>query len=462
MNEPISTLPKPPSGPTSPRRGWLPLLPIIGGALLLLAAAALILFIGLRTLRRTREANPGIPLEVTRLAPTPLVSPLPPPSCETIISSGDVQVAAPLPISLTVGSRAFSVEPVAPGQTEYPAGRSGAVAWVCGTVVNYVLGLEPAAENEALLAGLRPGDELGLLLSQGVRLSFRFTEQREVATYAAGILEQSRPRLTLILAKASGTWQIVTADYVARTPPVQPPPGIVAQPGQPVRVGDVQITVIRGHAERNVAGLAPGTMVYLVEFRVENLGTAPLNATVFNMELQDGLGNKYLLSPTASAFGENGLLSGEIAPGAMAQGSAGYLVPATLAGPTLTWTFARPDSDLRAAVSISYESVPETVVVESGQAQVNITDVFLSADGTVLVIEGEVWNRGDGPLTVELRDINLSSSAGMGNLRMAAPPLPWVVQPGQTQVIELQYDRPAAPTALLTVKGFSFEIGGLQ
>jgi len=426
----------------------------------LLAAAVLILVFGLRTLLRPRESNPGIPLEVTRITPTPFASPTPPPSCETIISSGDVQVAAPFPISLTVGSRAFPVEPVAPG-AEYPAGHSGAAAWVCGTVVNYVLGLEPAAENEALLAGLRPGDEIGLSLSQGIRLSFRFTEQREVTAYAADILEQSRPRLTLILAKASGAWQIVTADYVARTPPSQSSPEGIAQPGQPVRVDDVQVTVIRGHAERDIADLAPGTMVYLVEFTVENLGTTPLKAEVFNMELRDGLGNVYLLSPTASARGESGVLGGEIAPGAVAQGSAGYLVPAALAGPTLTWTFSpRPDSELRAAVSIPYESVPETVV-GSGQAQVNITDAFLSTDGTVLVIEGEVWNTGDGPLTVELGDISLSSSAGMGNLRMAAPPLPWVIQPGQTQVIELQYDRPAAPTVLLTVKGFSFEIAGL-
>lgn len=463
MNEPPSTPipPEPPSGPVPPRRKWLTLLPIIGGVLLLLAAAVLILVFGLRTLFRPRESNPGMPLEVTRIAPTPFVSPTLSPSCEMIISSGDVQVVAPFPISLTVGSRAFPVEPVVLG-AEYPAGRSGAATWVCGTVVNYILGLEPAAENEALLAGLRPGDEISLLLSQGVRLSFRFSGQREVTAYEASLLEQSRPRLTLILTKASGTWQIVAADYVARTQ-VQSPPGAVAQPGQPVRVGDAQVTVIRGHAERNVAGLAPGTMAYLVEFRVENLGTTPLNAAAFGMELQDGLGNRYLLSPAASAMGENGPLSGEIAPGAAAQGSAGYLVPVTLAGPTLTWTFSpRPDSELRAAVSIPYEGMPETPIVESGLAQVNITDAFLSTDGTVLVIEGEVQNTGDGPLTVELGDITLSSSAGMGNLRMAAPPLPWVIQPGQTQVIELQYDRPAAPTALLTVKGFSFEIAGLQ
>jgi len=78
------------------------------------------------------------------------------------------------------------------------------------------------------------------------------------------------------------------------------------------------------------------------------------------------------------------------------------------------------------------------------------------------MIEGEVENVGVGPVTVELGDISLSSSAGMGELRMAAPPLPWTIQPGQTQVIELQYGKPEASAALLTLLGYSFEIRGLR
>lgn len=454
---PVPTPRRPQSG--SPQRSWLPIIPIIGGMLLLLAAAALILFIGLRTLLHARESRSGMPLEVTRLAPTPTAAPMPATGCEMVVGSGDVQVAMPLPISLTVGSRSFAVVAVTPGPGEYPSGQAGTVGWVCGTVVNYVIGLEPLAENEALLTGLRPGDGISLLFSNGAEFSFRFTEQREAATYDASVLDQFRPSLTLIVEKASGGWRIATADYVAQTRSAQLPPETLVQPGQPVRAGDAQVTVVRGHAERDVAGLAPETMVYLVEFTVENVGTAPLDANVFNMELRDGLGNTYLLSPAASAFGESGVLGGEIAPGAVAQGSAGYLVPDTLVGP-LTWIFSpRPGAEPRAGVSIPYEA-PTTGGV--GQAQVSLTDAFLSSDGALLLIEGEVRNVGNGPLTVELSDISLSSSAGMGSLRAAAPPLPWVIQPGQVQIIELQYERPAAPTVLLTVKGFSFEIAGLQ
>jgi len=455
-----------PSQARPPRRTWLLVVPVVGGILLLLTAVALILFLVLRQVLPMEEANPGMPLEVIKLTPTVSTSPLPPPmppsSCETIISSGDVQVAVPLPISLTVGSETFLVEPVVSEQEgwTYPSGYSGSAAWICGTVVNYVVGLEPAPENETLLADLKLGDEVKMHLSNGVVLLFRFVERREAAANEASVFEQTRPRLTLVLEMEDGTWQVATADYVAETEPVQPPSGTLAQPGQPVRVGDVQVTVIRGHAEHSEPDLLPGTLYYLVEFSVENVGTVPLDGSTFAMQLQDNVGNWYLLSPVASAAGEHGPLAGEIAPGATVQGTAGYLVPETLAGPTLIWTFnPQPGSELRASVNIPHEAAAEPAL--GGHAEVTITDAFLSSDGGVLIIEGEVQNSGPGPLTAELGDVSLTSSAGMSELRMVAPSLPWTIQPGQTQVIELQYEKPGASTALLTLLGYSFEIQGL-
>jgi hypothetical protein len=294
-----------------------------------------------------------------------------------------------------------------------------------------------------------------------VDLLFRFVEQREVAANEASVFEQMRPRLTLILERESGTWQIAMADYVAETEPVEPSSGTLAQLGQPVRVGDAQVTAIRGYAESSGPDLLAGTMYYLLEFSVENVGAVPLDAAAFNMQLQDGVGNLYLFSPAASAAGEHGSLSGEIVPGATVQGTAGYLVPEALAGPALIWTFSsRPGSELRASVSIPYETGVEPTL--AAQAEVTITDAFLSGDGDVLIVEGEVQNMGGEPLTVELSDVSLTSSAGMSDLRMAAPPLPWTVQPGQTQVIELQYTKPDAPAALLALLGYSFEIQGLR
>jgi len=455
---------KPPqAGPPQPR--WLLIVFVAGGILLLVTAVVLMLSLGLRGGLFREETTPGMPLEVIKLTPAISTSPLSLPSCETIISSGDVQVTVSLPISLTVGSESFPVVAVILPTSPFPplqgGAEGGAAAWVCGTVVNYVVGLEPLPANRALLAGLRPGDEIKLRLSNGMELSFRFAERREAAADETGVFEQFQPRLTLIVEMEDGTWQVATADYVAETEPVQSPLEALAQPGQAVRVGDVQVTVIKGHAERSGPDLLPGTMYYLVEFSVENVGTVPLDADAFALQLQDGAGNRYLLSPAASAAGEYGPLGGEIGPGTTVQGTAGYLVPEALAGPTLIWTFNPwPGSELQVSVNIPYQA--EAGPAEASQAEVNITDAFLSDDGGVLIIEGEVRNTGAEPLTVEVGDVSLTSSAGMSDLRMAAPPLPWAIEPGQTQVVELQYARPEASAALLSLLGYSFEIQGLQ
>jgi hypothetical protein len=93
---------------------------------------------------------------------------------------------------------------------------------------------------------------------------------------------------------------------------------------------------------------------------------------------------------------------------------------------------------------------------------VTVTDAFVDDEGNVLIIVGEVRNGGTEPLTVEMADVTLSSSAGASELIMTAPPLPWSIEPGQAQVIELQYQRPDASAALLELLGYSFEIAGLQ
>jgi hypothetical protein len=202
-------------------------------------------------------------------------------------------------------------------------------------------------------------------------------------------------------------------------------------------------------------------MAYLVEFSVENAGTEPLDADSFTMQLQDGAGNWYLVSPSASGAGENGPLGGKITPGARGLGTAGYVVPEMLAGPVLVWTFTPdPRAGLYASVGIPYETPTEPSV--ANQIEAVITDAFLSVDGGTVVIEGEMRNTGDEAFTVALNSVSLTSSAGIGELRMAAPPLPWTIAPGQTQVIELQYARPDASAALLTLLGYTFEIQGLK
>jgi hypothetical protein len=228
-----------------------------------------------------------------------------------------------------------------------------------------------------------------------------------------------------------------------------------------VQVGDALLTVNRGHVER-VEDLPPDTMYYLVEYSVENRGEAALTIDQFSMKLKDSVGNTYLLSPPGSEVGEFGPLSDEIAPGSSGQGSAGYLVPDPLPDGPLVWSFSpRTGPGAPVSVSIPYES--EAAAEPSiEQAEVFLDDAFFSSDGNVLFLEGEVRNTGTEPLTIEAADISLSSSAGTSQLIAAAPLLPWAIEPGGAQIVELQYQRPDASTVLLELLGYSFEIGGLQ
>jgi hypothetical protein len=463
------------SSDSSGRSYWV-LLPLVGGALLVLLAVGLIVYLGLRDVFFKGEPVEGMPLPVTKeaaiptpaLTPTPSVQPLPTPACETVISSGDTQVMVSLPISMTVKDRQYPVvavsAPMSGEEWRYTLDYPSVAAWVCGSVVNYVVGLEPTEENEALLLDLRPGDELTLQRSNGVQLFFRFSERREAEPDDARIFAQSAPRLSVVLPRETGNWQIAIADYVSESEPVQPTAEALARPGEAVRVGDVQLIVEKGHVNRDADELSPGTMYYLVEFSIENTGTDVLRTDNFNMVLRDSAGNEYLLSPIASAAGDYGPLDAEISPGAVIQGSAGYLTPRSLPGPSVVWRFSpHSASESRVSVSVPYEAEPEATPVTSVmKAQVSITDVFLDSSEELVIIEGEVENTGIEAFTVEVGDVKLTSSAGIAALRSAAPPLPWTLDPGETQIVEFQYERPGAATALLSLLGYSFEIRGLE
>jgi len=451
------------SQPNQPYHRQLLIILIIAGAALLLVAMAILVYLGLQGAGQPDPATPSpTSTQTAESTAVAAASPIPAPSCETIISSGDAEVSVALPVSLTTGSAAYPVEPILPeGEAwTYPDSRSGTALWVCGTVVNYIVGIEPTVDNEQMLSDLAPGDEIRLQLSTGTVLIFRFSERRDALPGAEDVLTQQKPRLTLVLPE-SDRWQVAIADYAAEAEAVDSSPtGVSAEPGQPVELGQVRVTLTRGYLKQSEE-LQEGTAYYLTEFSVENMGDSPLPVDTFATQLKDSLGNTYLVSPRASELGEHGPLSGSIDPGASAQGSQGYMVPDPLSSGELTWIFSvRPGSE-SASVGIPYEG-GTTDDTGPMQPEVTVTDAFLGDDGNTLIIEGEVWNKDTRSLVVESSDVALSSSAGLSDLVMEAPALPWTIEPGQRQVIELQYQRPEASTVLLELLGYSFEIGGLE
>ena len=441
------------------------MLPVAAGLLFLLIAAVLVIVLVWQRVAPGEEPAPGMPVDMAKVTPTSFVSPVAPPpaECQTVVGSDDAQATVPLPSSLMVGEWSVAITPAVIQNSVplYPSDYSDTAVWVCGTVVNYIIVLEPLSESARLVTELRPGDEIQMRLSSGVDRVFRFSELLEVSAGDPGVLIQSHPQLTMIVEADSGNWLVASADYVPEFEAVSPPDGTYTSLGQAAPIGDARVMVTEGYTDSEGAGLESGTMVYLVEFSIENSGSESLDLGGFALQLQDAAGNWYSVLPEASALGKFGWLLTGIAPGSTAQGTAGYIVPETMAGPFVIWSFADLDSEAQASFKIPYltsDISPSDLV----QVSVAVTDVFLSRDGSVVIIEGTLENVGDVPVTVEIGDISLTSSAGASELRMAAPPLPWVIESGKTQVVELQFSKPDASAALLSLMGYTFEIEGFK
>lgn len=444
---------QPSSGPTGPRSSGFsripPLALWLGGTGLAVLLVTLLVLLALRPVLFPRRPA-GIPLEVTRVSPARSPLPVPPPP---VVEVGNAQVTLPVPVRLEVGERSFSVRPVS-RDWQAPAQAADVALWLNGTVVNYVLGLPETPENRDLVSALQ-GD-LTLELSDGARRIFRIARQSRVPAGDEGPLAQSRPGLTLILL-GKQEWQVVEADFAGQIEPT-PEAGPAVGLQQPVQVGGVRVTVLEAHAARGVEGLPQGAVAYFVEFVVENTGAAPFLASGSTMELLDGAGNRFTLAPDLSRQGKYGPLPAEIPPGERANGTAAYVLPEAVGGPSLTWVFGpQVGSPLRARFSLPYTPPPAA----AARAFVEVTQAFLGEGGERLHVVARIRNLGDASLTVSEADIRLSSSAGPGELEMAAPALPWTIEPGQEREVELQFVRPRASTCVVTILGFTFEISGM-
>lgn len=455
MEESVPIPPAPPSRPPKRRVVRVPSVVLwMGGVVVAILLITLVVLLALRpVLSPSRPA--GIPLSVTRAVPG--ISPLPVPA-PPVAQIGNTEISMPIPISLEVGGRTFPVQPVRVegGVWNISESGTGAAFWASGTVIHYVLGLEPTEENRALVGGLAEGDEIGLRLSSGARLAFRVVRQKTVPPDDESLFSQTRPGLTLLVLDEERP--AVVADFRELVEPTPSASSPTAGPGQPVQVGTARVTVVEGHGDRGLSDLPAGTVAYFVEVTVENKGTGSLFPRDFVAELLDIDGNRYVPSPSLAGKGKYGSLPEEIPEGGRAEGTFAYVIPEAVSGPTLTWVFGpQAASELRARFSLPYAPPP----VATTEAEVEVTQAFLGEGGEVLHVIARVRNRGTAALRVTEQDISLSSRAGPTELQVAAPPLPWEIAPGQEREVELQFARPRAPSCVVTILGYTFEISGL-
>ena len=143
-------------------------------------------------------------------------------------------------------------------------------------------------------------------------------------------------------------------------------------------------------------------------------------------------------------------------------GTAGYLVPAPLQGPKLSWSFSHLDKPERVAKVLIDFDVPQEIIDPYQQTAVSLTGAELSGDRTLLSVWGSLLNNSEEELLIALEDITLRGTEDSMALRAADPAFPWTVSPGSVVSFRLSFQRPTAPVATFTLLNQPFEISGLE
>lgn len=419
--------------------------------LMLLLGVVMVVAVALGVLRQTwlapqPEGDAGS-LSVEKLST--FDSPPEIPADLQVLQENGTPLSPALPNRLMVQDTVYPVVPVAleGGRWPIPAKQDDVATWVYGTVINYVIGLPYTPTTESRLAGLEPGARITLTLGNGTTLVFGSPQAQRYAATDTTPLSQSQPGLTLVLlgTQEKADRLVVQARYLPDASPMEGTSQSIG--GLEVQVLDVSIVDEMGD-ERD----------FVVEFEVTLQGAGPVQTELFDLVLEDGEGQRYTTNASVSQMGQYGPLPEQITPGETVQGSAGYRILEDTQ-PPLTWMF-RPDPALAETAHFSLPYEPP--LPGPPQPQVELTDAFADRNMDVIVINGWVRNAGESRLDVTEADITLSSSEGEAELLVATPTLPWQVEAGSDQAIELQFALPIdVNSVLLDILGFTFQIDGL-
>jgi len=378
-----------------------------------------------------------------------------------VSDSGTYSVTLDIPTTLSLLDQQRSIQPESIGVDGLwaPQLSDENVAWVNGTVVNYVFGLPDTNENRAMLESLAPGNEITVTTRGGRTHTFAFDSRSQVPESDRAVYSQQAPGITLILLGGSaadrlvvkGRYEVAAADSGASSN--------VIQLNETARLGDVQVSPQANSFLTSRPEAPPGFGFFLIDFTLQNVGLTATDATAYRFTLSDELGNQYALNPIASRLGNYPPLGGFINAGQSVTATAGYQIPAGLISPTLTWTVTAPDGAQIEAV------LPFTAGGAAGQtAVISLQEATITPDLNNLIIVGQVTNMGAQPLVITARDISLRTPTGSDYLLLATnPPFPWTVPPNQTLQFAVTYQRPIGSTsAVFTILGQPFELSGLQ
>jgi hypothetical protein len=384
-----------------------------------------------------------------------------------IITTGNTKVPLNTPTKLQIQDSTFEIKAVEiqKGVWRYQRGSPDSAQWVYGTLVNYVIGLEATTANTELVQALTEADIIQLTLANGRVLKFQFSGRQWIEQDAAAdVFQQLRPGLTLALLGEKGTKRlVVTASYTSSVEPLPIPGNDLVNVGTWVQVGEVRVVAIGGQLVQEAFDLTPGYFYYLVDFSVEALGSNALDASMFQMDLIDGQGKRYALSVPASQAGQYGPAGGQLEPGQILTATAGYLVPDTITGPMVEWTFSPlPGSRAPARVQLALAAAPSPTPDPRSSVTIQVNTVTYGPGLTEIVIHGGIGNPTDRVVTVNREEVTLQSGTASVSLIEATPAFPWSISPGENRAFVLRFAQPSPGTAILKILHWSFELGGLQ
>ncbi len=376
-----------------------------------------------------------------------------------------ISVTLDMPVSLSIGGRNLIVQPVSinpDGTWSPPISGENTVGWVYGSIVNYIMALNPGSENNALLESLAPGEQMIITTQSGSELVFEFESSSMVAVNDSSSFSQLTPGLTLALMQEGGDQRLIaTGSYLlTESTGTASSSGSEVGMGETAQLADVQFTVTGVSYLPNDPNTPPGFAFFIVDFQILNTGTTAVDISNLQLILIDEVGNQYALNPVASRLGEYAPLTGGfLNAGESLAVSVGYQVPDGLASNTVILTVRRTDTGEQVRVIIPFSG-------SNAVQNTNITlqSVEVSADLTSMNLIGQITNNGDQPVIATQEDVWLRTVDGSSYLMLSTnPAFPWTVPPGQTLQYAVTFQTPiGADTAIFNVLNQSFQLTNLS
>ncbi|MEN8098520.1 MAG: DUF4352 domain-containing protein [Chloroflexota bacterium] len=328
--------------------------------------------------------------------------------------------------------------------------------WIYGTIVNFVLVVEQNEMMQGWLQDVAVGDEIKVVVSDGTNYVFSSNGPPASVVMNSEIMDQRRPHLTLLIDDGND-YLILEGDLLGTELPAGIDGQASSQIGEPVQIGDLNVTVIEANYIDEDPSLPSGWAYLLIEYQLENLSSTALDPNQLRMDLQDSQGQTHSLSLPASQVGKFGYLMLTVPAHTVAHGTAGYLLPAPMMEQAIWQVYdsLSPDNIATIAVGLSGgTTTPRQVITLGG--------VELSGTRTQVDLWGTVANQSDSPVNISAQDVDLAGNDGTSAaLRLADPAFPWTVAPGEELQFRLGYDRPLTNNATFKVQDDHFEIIGL-